>query len=78
MAGFNILEYDGKAWVRFAKLPEVTRDESNYPSSFHTGQPWKALERFKYHKHWNYAGVQLYFASAVDSEANAANKLRWI
>jgi hypothetical protein len=35
-------------------------------------------ERFKYHKHWNDVGVQLYFATAVDSEANAANNLRWL
>jgi hypothetical protein len=76
--GFNILEYDGKAWVKFAKLSAVTREESEYPVSFYAGWAWMLPERFKYHKHWNDFGVQMYFATAVDAEASAINKLSWL
>jgi hypothetical protein len=70
--GFNILEYDGTAWISFTKLPSVTREDSSYPADFYHGPPWKLLERFRFHKHWNDLEVQMYFPTYLDVEAKAA------
>jgi hypothetical protein len=71
--GLNILEYDGRAWISFSKLSSVTRAGSSYPADFYYGSAWKALGRFKFHKHWNDLEVQMYFTTYVDLEAKAAN-----
>jgi hypothetical protein len=71
--GFDIREWNGERWVSFNKLFSVTRQESKYPADFYYGPPWKLLDRFKFHKHWNDLEVKTYFTTYVDLEAKAVN-----
>lgn len=72
--GFDVLEYNGSAWVSFDKIPKVSMSECGYPASFCSGAAWKLKDRFTFRKHWNDLGVQLYFPTALGIEAGLVGK----
>jgi hypothetical protein len=72
--GLDVLEYDGSNWVKFGKLPSVSRADSQYPDRYYQGPTWKLIERFSYRRHWKDVGVTMYFPTAINEAAKAVNK----
>lgn len=70
--GFNILEWNGSAWVPFTKLTGVSCDESGYSAAWCAGGAWALSKRFTYRQHWR--EMQLHFSTSAEIEAQAVGK----
>jgi hypothetical protein len=66
---FDVLEWNEKDWVPFAKVPVITCDESGYSSAWCVGDPWKLSKHFTFSKHWNDLKQNLPLWAEVEAQA---------